>query len=156
MPGRHVPHESICRDGVSSHTRTGCTARSWKKEAGQALAVTAKWSRATGSGWPWWGPHHHEATTSLVSFHFYLPTTYSDWSNSLWFHQEEEPLARLVKKDMGGRKQQDFLHAQSGGRSSTGAQWRHEAALNLLGREGRGWMGKKPHRRTARWRNWAF
>jgi len=72
------------------------------------------------------------------------PLLNSDWPNSLWFHQEEEPLARLVKKDMGVRKQEDFVHAQSGGRSSTGEQWRHEAALNLLGREGRGWMGKKP------------
>jgi len=49
MPSRHVLHESICRDGEHEertqnavvpfpqpHARTGGTARSGKKEAGQA------------------------------------------------------------------------------------------------------------------------
>jgi hypothetical protein len=65
----------------------------------------AKWSQATGSAWPWWNLHHHDTSTSLYYSTFTCPQLFnSDQPNSLWFDQEEDPLASLVKDIMGVRR----------------------------------------------------
>jgi hypothetical protein len=62
--------------------------------------ISSNWS-----AWPWWNLHHHDTSTSLYYSTFTCPPLFnSDQPNSLWFDQEEEPLASLVKEIMGGRR----------------------------------------------------
>ena len=95
-----------CSGAISAAPRTDGTARSGKKEAGQAAGewLPSDLERLGVDG-------HRENLITMTPPHSLYRSTFtsplllnSDWPNSLWFDQEEEPLTRLIKKVMGGRR----------------------------------------------------